>query len=444
MATEAQVREEVERVLRLPDANRHITPTLRVGGLRLSAHNPQSRTGWRSLERVASDGSGAGITLSVILAGHISQDLEGERALLDIHIGNVVVRRFTGDVIEQGEEGFDTVLTCATGGFWLDKIKFNERTSFVAQRPEWVIRNCLSRVPLNQALVEVENIGLPQYTRTDDEANTAFPPWAAVGEPLLDIGTQKRVVYRDTAYNGHHAGLRALQGPSEWLFEVATDRLAKEAPEDSEEGPFSKVVVYREDEVGNTVVLARVVVADTNAPADSVLWIQVDDVSGGAADNANQIAHDAAERQAGYRRLLSWEERVQHPLLDRGSWVTVLERGFDTEGEFARRWLGEIVDITDLSAGDTRTQAYRCDAVLKQEQRIKPPLVPPGGLTNVVSRRLVRYGIDGSPELVDQPWVTELDQYNYEINVAMLQAAGLTISVDDVRNEWTIDTVRSI
>jgi hypothetical protein len=47
------------------------------------------------------------------------------------------------------------------------------------------------------------------------------------------------------------------------------------------------------------------------------------------------------------------------------------------------------------------------------------------------------------PEIENQAWITNIDDYNYEIDVAALQAAGLAISVDDTRNEWTIDTVRS-
>jgi hypothetical protein len=438
---EASTRGYVEDILRRPDANHLISPVFRVEGFWFSAHNPESRTGWRSIVRSATDADGAGMTLWVTLAGHISRDLEGQQVTLDLMFGqDVAVRRFTGTVIDHNEEGADTILLCGTGGYWLDKIKFNERTAFVDQDPEWVIRYCLSKCPYDQSLIEVEPIQMPVYRRDDEEGNTAFPDWAAVGEPLLDLATQETIVYRDTAYNGNVTSYRRLSGASEWEFEMFYDRLGKATSADIEEGPFYQVIVYREDEVGVVERLAEIFVPGSTAPPESVLWIQQEDLSN---DSALQIAHDAAERQSGYRKLLSWEERVVHPFLDRGSWVTIIERGYDDAGEFARIWLAEITSVEDTFGLDTRTQTFEAEGTIVGEERIPPAPPPPRGSTDVVQRNLIRYGLDGMPEIENQAWITSIDDYNYEIDVAALQAAGLSISVDDTRNEWTIDTVRS-
>jgi hypothetical protein len=247
-------------------------------------------------------------------------------------------------------------------------------------------------------------------------------------------------VYRDTAYNGNVTSYRRLSGASEWEFEMFYDRLGKATSADIEEGPFYQVIVYREDEVGVVERLAEIFVPGSTAPPESVLWIQQEDLSN---DSALQIAHDAAERQSGYRKLLSWEERVVHPFLDRGSWVTIIERGYDDAGEFARIWLAEITSVEDTFGLDTRTQTFEAEGTIVGEERIPPAPPPPRGSTDVVQRNLIRYGLDGMPEIENQAWITSIDDYNYEIDVAALQAAGLSISVDDTRNEWTIDTVRS-
>lgn len=393
-----RMREDIERTLRREDASRFVSWSLQVGGRNLRAANRV-----RALERSEDDGSGVGISLSMTLAGLLPDRVKNQNVRLTVRVGEHSLNRFLGEAELPERSGGQTTLLAHTPGYWLDKAKLNVYRAYKNQNPETVAYDVLSQAPYDKAQIRVEDARIPEFRAHPDDAGSAgYMPFQSLADVLTDLALETGYVIRDTSYRGVEVRIPPVKPASpEWSYDLGPGELTETAPEAEAEGEYSRVVIFRVDDTDPTMypvdgarrrsgiklLTSPLRVPGSQAPDNAWLWLEVSDYSAAALKAAMIRAYEEVDRMSGRRKHGEWVSRVINPLIVRGTTVTVVQRDWDDDGSFVRRWIGEVTSVADDYVNGTQTVG--AEMYLVRENRVIPPLARPAVRTGAVRRALL-------------------------------------------------------
>jgi hypothetical protein len=366
----------VEEALRSEAAASLTTYELTIGG--------EDYTG--RIDEVVIDASDVALLVDVTLDGKLPDSAQGRTVSLDVLIDDVPVRRFTGRALRPERHALYTDLRGASAGYWLERVKLNEKLSFSGRAPELICYEMLHRVPAYEfGLVRVDPLPVPAIKR-ESTLGEGFEPSASVMDVLEAVNAEVEIDARDTTRGGHRVRrkptLEEAASPV-WEFVVGRDIDPENFSHEREEDEYHDVAVYRATDSGDEE-LARVAVPDSLAPKGATLYHQISDESASAHTNARQTAYDLASRLKYGRHKFSATLEFAHVLLERGDPIAFRER--TDEGETV--WIALVGEYKEhyparrMELGGRMVVLSREEAEPEEEEAPEPSLAlatPPLG-----------------------------------------------------------------
>lgn len=321
----------------------------------------------------------------------------GQEVALEIVVAGVAVERFTGTLssaepakTRSGSAGavggWDVV--AATRGDSLAEKALGEYTSWDSAPPHDVVRHALGRAGYTGP-VRVEEVEEPPITAKEQYA---FSATSSVDEELAAVEAAVPALETwDVPGDGHDAFLAtAPEEISEPDFVFDASRLEGFAPR-REEPRVAWVAVRRQVEPPDPLgdpwkELVRLPVPGSAADEDTVEWIDSDDRSADAVENALQACRDRVAELTNPAPVSF--TGPEHPLLVRGSGIWVRERGADALGAFVRTW-GVYLRTLSGALPKKRTRYEGPCALVSEVREIRreepqPPATP--GVVEVSGR----------------------------------------------------------
>lgn len=306
-----------------------------------------------------------------------------------LEINGITIPQMTGMVSLPSIAGSDDAATDSTEFLGVSakaeagRITLDKRISYSGFPPEAIVKDALSRLPYSRGHTRVDPLKEP----------TLYPIFEAnetVEDVLSRVEDQTPYKIRDNAYGGAYATVALEPSKVVESFRVmnSTD-FPQWRPPPRNERRYSEVVVFRRNEDGSDAFepqRATIHYPKTAYPPlkGAKLWIELDDATERAPENARSLALKMAE---GLARGVFKEDALVlpffDPLLEIQDVFYVYEDWEDLEGVFAREWMC-WVDTFKHDFAILSTEVAYSAALLKQEE-IKAPALAMGGLSSGAS-----------------------------------------------------------
>lgn len=365
----------------------------------------------RGLSRPAADGPA--VVLNVTVAGNVPLEIQDEAVVLTVRIGSgseaIEYLAFKGRLLEPSPDDIDSDLKAATGGYWLAELKFTEETQYPGFWPSTALRDILRRCPYDRvALPEVREPLIVASDDPDTVFNTSYDFPTELAEAVGNIEEEAEVTVWDRPENVGSAVLqKSLESPGEIAAEWVVGRHIRKGEfrySGAFESSYSAVWVWRTEEA-RPVVMQKVPIRNSNAPADAILDVEITDQSPEAYENAYRKAYRLAS-QASYSewKLTELTTVMIDPRAERGSTVAISEdiRTYE-RAKVRRRWLVLLkADEPDYFSRSCSYGEGLLKLVSEEVLEVPPPL--PEVATGEVAKRL--YGVEpGGLLYAPEEWV---------------------------------------
>jgi hypothetical protein len=432
-------REEVERVYESDDPGAEITYVLTIDG------EPYTDLA-REITSGRESDSEPGQVLTAQIAEPISRWAKGAETRLELIVGGVARRRFTGKVLTaRFREGF-TEITCVTGGHYNGKVLLMERVEYDRERPDEVLVDAILR---NQAydhtFTEVLPIPNPRITRSLLPAYAdGFTHLDTVGDILQSVGEETQLFQVDNFFNGYTA--RKDVGPARLMeldatYYVGTTVKSMINPDEFEWTPTEEeywgVLAYRELEEGTSgatgageiEIVARVRISDSSAPPNA--WFPIAISNDQSDAEATMLAFDAAARLEHSGGGL-YETTFPLPFVDSrisdGACILIVQPDVDGDDPVVRFFRAEI--YTQKPSLPEQIHEVSAKAVIEREEEIPEPPVDEEPEARIVSPGMYtdHRGIFRMDTTL--PWVEDMGEF-VRINVTLAQEMGVDIEEFD-------------
>lgn len=364
------------RILSNPvDAAESLSYVLRVGSREYRA----SELRWFSED-------GPAVVLEAAIPGGIPLRVKGRPVEVDLVFDQrLTVRGFTGTALRPAKEGYTSRLAAATGGYWLQRKRLGELTSFADERPSDVAYEMLSRCPYGR--FEIPRVREPKFDRTGADS---FSRIAALKDVMDAIAEEADLVFLDDSRNFAvgYLGAEPLEDPKRiettWEVGVHVPRDTFEAALKNEEDYFD-VAVYRtqEYEAGASTtaldveILARArvrqLLGGVTPPKDATLYIETTDPTGDVLERAWATVLTEARAISFGEWEVSFGTVFVDPRIQRGSTVAVRERSLEPDedgglSQIERTWHVRVTSHDVDPVG--KRASYTGTGVMAHEERI--------------------------------------------------------------------------
>lgn len=304
--------------------------------------------------------------------------------------GPVVVRRFSGRVDELMIRRGLTTVEAQTGGFWLDKIRFDEDgvsyTDWPLSSVVWdVVTRAASAGVYQMSFADIETVEGPSIRRDEFLAISRIDK---LSRPLDAAVEEGELFFRDSPYNAPLC--HRDKGPAEasdvlveYVIGVDVDPDGFEPAATSDQ--FYDVVVYQTDpDTGAiTYLFEPILIPNSLAPKGVGYEISVTDDTPTAQEDAYALAQKVAGRlihgESTARFALQWP----HPLMVDGDFVSIVEPFQEAERSGSRYWIGQVEVNTqrhDLTSEIEVTMVRRREA---EDPVVVVGALPPARLRGV-------------------------------------------------------------
>lgn len=274
--------------------------------------------------------------------------------IVETALGGFRFRRFTGPIRRVAPSRIGTRIQAASGGYWLDKIRFDETVAFTNVEPSEVVWRCVLLASEAGAYdynyADIEYVPGPKVRREEFLVNTKVDKLA---RPIAAAVEEGDLFFRDSPYNApmcHRA-----RGPAEadevvWTYRVGEDVDEEEWEPETDGDEYDAVLCYRVTPDGQIEYLFDPIkIEGSVAPERASYEINISDESDTSNADAYHLATEAALRlrdgESTTTQTLPWI----HPLLVDGDFVAWTQP-FDTGTRAGtRHWIGQVNPIKETS-----------------------------------------------------------------------------------------------
>lgn len=348
----------------------------RVGGIDLTDDIIEAQWGRTGAEL-------PGIEFSGRFKANVPDSIKREHMVVDLTVDTVAgaleFRRFTGKVRTFKNRRGRCEITAATGGYWLDRVRFDEDgVTYADIAPSEIIWDAVTRAAsagvYDFLYADIERVDGPKVRRDEflqisKIDKLSRPIGAAVEDALL--------FFRDSPYNSPLC--HRDRGPAEATSILHSYTVGRQIdPQDFEpestSDDYYDVVIYRVDSVtGDIIYLTDPILIPGSAAPEGVGYeVPVSDESATGADDAYVLGQSIASRLIHGEATDSFTMKFPHPLMVDGDFVSIVEPFHEGGRTGTRQWIAEV-DI-GVEHHD-KTQDLQLTMIRQSEDEDVPPAV---------------------------------------------------------------------
>jgi hypothetical protein len=302
--------------------------------------------------------------------------------VVETALGEHSFRRFTGDIRRVTPTPAGTIIQAASGGYWLDKVRFGEVQSYVNVAPSAVVWDAVTRAAeagvYDLRHAEIEYVAGPKVRREEFLLNL---PMDKLARPVSAAVEEGELFFRDSPLNAplSHRDRGPAEAESvEWEYIVGRDTEPVDFRPETEGDEFYDVVCYRTLASGNQELLFDPIkIAGSTAPIGAGYEINVSDESDTATDDTYQMAAEAALRLRDGESTSTQSIKWIHPLLVDGDFVGWTEPFDEATRAGTRIWIAKIDTLKESS---DLTQEMSMTLVRRREEEESVAKVSPLGV----------------------------------------------------------------
>ncbi len=342
----------LDAVLRSRDPAGAMMYHYRLGGVDLTPYVTEAEWGRQGADQPA-------ITFTGKFKTSLHESLKSERLVVNLEVktleGPLLFRRFTGEVDEMIVRRGFTTIEAQSGGYWLDKIRFDEDgVSYVDVAPSDIIWDVVTRAAASGVydlgFTNIETVDSPKVRREEFLTITKVDKLA---RPLDAAVEEAELFFRDSPYNApvcskDRGPAEAQDVMQEYIVGVHIDPEVFEPATTSDE--YYDVIAYRTNDAGDIEYLFDpILIPNSNAPKGVGYEISVSDLSETSVEDAFAQAQKAASRLIHGESTATLPVAWPHPLMVDGDFISVIEP-FDEGGRRGTRyWIAEVETNTERS-----------------------------------------------------------------------------------------------
>ncbi len=289
--------------------------------------------------------------------------------VVETRVGDLSFRRFTGGIRRITPTLAGTQIQAASGGYWLDKVRFDEVATYTDASPSEVVWDVVTRANERGVYdlrgVDIERVDGPKVRREEFLLNL---PIDKLSRALAAAVEEGALFFRDSPTNAplcHPDRGPAEAQDVEWEYAVGVDVDPSSWLPETTGDEFDAVLPYRAKDGGSIEFILEtnsdpatryISIPGSVAPRGASYEINISDESVTASADAFHLCAEAALRLQDGESTTSVDLKWPHPLLVDGDFTAWSEPGATLEGGTGtRRWIAKIETLNEK--GDfTQTQ----------------------------------------------------------------------------------------
>lgn len=305
---------------------------------------------------------------------HITVDLA-----VDTAVGTLMFRRYTGRVRSLKNRRGRCEITAASGGFWLDRVRFEEvGVSYVDVAPSEVIWDVVGRAAASGVYdflyADIEPVDGPKVRREEFLTITRIDKLSRpVGAAVEEAG----LFFRDSPYNSPLC--HRDRGPAEATdvlheyvvgVHVDTDDFIPESTADD----YYDVVMYTVDATTGAIdyPIDPILIPDSSAPLNAGYEIALSDESLTGPDDLYALGVKIASRLVHGESTVTFPVKFPHPLLVDGDFLSIAEPFTDDFRSGTRYWIAQVDIATERH--DLTQELQLIMVQLREDEDTPPPV----------------------------------------------------------------------